>query len=282
MWRFEIVLIPGCPLLYILRAMVTIDLSDKKALVMGVTNEHSLGWAIAQQLHQAGATLAFSYQGERLREKMEKLSAHMPGVLLYELDVTNEEALTGMMQDLGKRWGHLDALVHSIAYAPRPAMEGRYLHTIKADWLTALEVSAYSLLAVTREAEPLLQAGSSVVTLSYYAAEKVVPKYNVMGIAKSALEATVRYLAHDLGPKNVRVNAVSAGAIRTVASMSIPGFRKMAAKYGSVAPLGRMITHQEVGNLGLYLLSPLSSGTTGQTVYVDAGYSIMGMDFSEE
>ncbi|RIH87070.1 enoyl-ACP reductase FabI [Calidithermus roseus] len=262
--------------------MVPIDLSGKKALVMGVTNESSLGWAIAQKLHQAGATLAFSYQGERLREKIEKLTTGMHGVRLYEVDVTNEEAIKAMMADLKEAWGGLDCLVHSIAFAPRPAMEGRYIETTREDWTLALQVSAYSLLAVVREAEALLNEGASVVTLSYYAAEKVVPKYNVMGIAKSALEATVRYLAYDLGPKNVRVNAVSAGAIRTVASMSIPGFRKMTAKYNAIAPLKRMITHEEVGNLGLYLLSPLSSGTTGQTVYVDAGYSIMGMDFSEE
>lgn len=262
--------------------MVPIDLSGKKALVIGVTNEHSLGWAIAEKLYAAGAEVAFSYQGERLKDKLEKLTAGRPNQRLYEVDVTNEGALKAMFADLKTAWEGLDYLVHSVAFAPRPAMEGRFLDTTAADWNTALQVSAYSLVAVAREAEPLLREGSSIVTLSYYASEKVVPRYNVMGVAKAALEASVRYLAYELGSKSVRVNAVSAGAIRTVAAMSIPGFRKMSAKYNATAPLGRMINHEEVGNLGLYLLSPLSSGTTGQTVYVDAGYSIMGMSFDEE
>jgi len=262
--------------------MTQINLSGKKALVMGVTNEHSLGWAIAEKLHAAGAEMAFSYQGERLKEKLEKLSANYSSRRLYEVDVTSEAALKAMFADLKSAWGSLDYIVHSIAFAPRAAMEGRYIETSKDDWLLALQVSAYSLVAVAREAEALLNEGSSIVTLTYYAAEKVVPKYNVMGVAKAALEASVRYLAYELGQKKVRVNAVSAGAIRTVAAMSIPGFRKMTAKYNAVAPLRRMINHNEVGNLGLYLLSPLSSGTTGQTVYVDAGYSIMGMDLEEK
>ncbi|MCS7195274.1 MAG: enoyl-ACP reductase [Meiothermus sp.] len=262
--------------------MVAIDLTGKRALVMGVTNEHSLGWAIAQKLRAAGAEVAFSYQGERLREKLEKLTADYPNRRLYQVDVTDEAALKAMFADLAAAWGGLDCLVHSIAFAPRAAMEGRFIDTTAADWNTALQVSAYSLVAVAREAEPLLREGASLVTLTYYASEKVVPRYNVMGIAKAALEASVRYLAYELGRKNIRVNAISAGAVRTVAAMSIPGFRKMVAKYSSTAPLGRMITHEEVGNLGLYLLSPLSSGTTGQTIYVDAGYSIMGMSFEEE
>ncbi|RDI95900.1 SDR family NAD(P)-dependent oxidoreductase [Meiothermus sp. QL-1] len=261
--------------------MVAIDLSGKKALVMGVTNEHSLGWAIAQKLHAAGAEVAYSYQSERLREKLEKLTADQPHRRLYQVDVTDEAALKAMFTDLAQVWGGLDYVVHAIAFAPRAAMEGRFIETTAADWNTALQVSAYSLVAVAREAEPLLREGGSLVTLTYYAAEKVVPRYNVMGIAKAALEASVRYLAYELGKKNVRVNAISAGAVRTVAAMSIPGFRKMTARYGAVAPLGRMITHEEVGNLGLYLLSPLASGTTGQTVYVDAGYSIMGMSLDE-
>jgi enoyl-[acyl-carrier protein] reductase I len=262
--------------------MITIDLSGKKALVMGVTNEHSLGWAIAEKLYTAGAEVALSYQGERLREKLEKLTTDRPNQRLYQVDVTDESALKAMFADLQQAWGGLDYLVHSIAFAPRAAMEGRFIDTTAADWNTALQVSAYSLVAVAREAEPLLREGGSLVTLTYYASQKVVPRYNVMGVAKAALEASVRYLAYELGRKNIRVNAISAGAVRTVAAMSIPGFRKMAAKYGTTAPLGRMITHEEVGHLGLYLLSPLSSGTTGQTVYVDAGYSIMGMNWDEE
>ncbi len=262
--------------------MVGIDLAGKRALVMGVANSRSLGWAIAEKLRDAGAELAFSYQGERLKAELEKLTADMPGTLLFQCDVTREDELAALFAALGERWGRLDGLVHAIAFAPRAAMDGRYIETARADWLLALEISAYSLVAVARGAEPLMSEGGGIVTLTYYAAEKVVPKYNVMGIAKSALEASVRYLAYDLGKKGVRVNAVSAGPVRTVAARSIPGFLKMYSKVGGAAPLGRNVTHEEVGDLGLYLLSPLASGVTGETVYVDAGYHVMGMELPEE
>ncbi|HEX2254256.1 MAG TPA: enoyl-ACP reductase [Thermoanaerobaculia bacterium] len=262
--------------------MIPIDLTGKRALVLGVSNARSLGWAIAERLHAAGAELAFGYQGERLQRDLEKLTADIPDRRLYSCDVTRPEELRALFADLGEAWGGLDYVVHSIAFAPRPAMDGRYIETTREDWLTALEISAYSLVAVAREAEPLLADGGGLVTLTYYAAEKVVPKYNVMGVAKSALEASVRYLAYELGPKGVRVNAVSAGPVRTVAARSIPGFLKMYNRVGSVAPLGRNVTHEEVGNLGLYLLSPLASGITGETVYVDAGFHTMGMSLDEE
>ncbi|HVT17175.1 MAG TPA: enoyl-ACP reductase [Thermoanaerobaculia bacterium] len=262
--------------------MIAIDLTGKRGLVMGVSNARSLGWAIAERLHAAGAQLAFSYQGDRLREDLEKLTRDMAGSRLYPCDVTNEAELQAMFADLATEWGSLDQVVHSIAFAPRAAMDGRYIETTRQDWLTALEISAYSLVAVARGAEPLLAAGAGVVTLTYYASEKVVPKYNVMGVAKSALEASVRYLAFELGKRDVRVNAISAGPARTVAARSIPGFIKMYHKVAGIAPLGRNITHQEVGNLGLFLLSPLASGITGETVYVDAGYHIMGMELGEE
>jgi len=262
--------------------MIGIDLAGRRGLVMGVANSRSLGWAIAERLRAAGAELAFSYQGERLKEELEKLTAGMPGTLLFQCDVTREDELAALFGALQERWGRLDYLVHAIAFAPRPAMDGRYIETTRADWLTALEISAYSLVAVARGAEPLLSEGGGIITLTYYAAEKVVPKYNVMGIAKSALEASVRYLAYELGKKGVRVNAVSAGPVRTVAARSIPGFIKMYSKVGGMAPLGRNVTHEEVGNLGLYLLSPLASGVTGETVYVDAGYHVMGMELPEE
>jgi enoyl-[acyl-carrier protein] reductase I len=262
--------------------MIPIDLSGKRALVMGVANARSLGWAIAERLHAAGAQLAFSYQGERLREGLEKLTAGMPGSRLYDCDVTREEELRRMFADLRGQWGSLDGVVHAIAFAPRAAMEGRYIETTRQDWLTALEISAYSLVAVAREAEPLLAPGAALVTLTYYAAEKVVPKYNVMGVAKSALEASVRYLAYELGPRQARINAISAGPVRTVAARSIPGFIKMYQKVGAGAPLGRNVTHEEVGSLGLFLLSPLASGITGETIYVDAGYHVMGMQLGEE
>jgi enoyl-[acyl-carrier protein] reductase I len=262
--------------------MIAIDLAGKRGLVMGVANARSLGWAIAEKLHAAGAQLAFSYQGERLQRELEGLTKEMPGALLFQCDVTREEELAATFGALRDAWGGLDYVVHSIAFAPRAAMDGRYLDTTKQDWLTALEVSAYSLVAVARAAEPLLGAGGALVTLTYYAAEKVVPKYNVMAIAKSALEASVRYLAYEMGKQGVRVNAVSAGPVRTVAARSIPGFMKMYNRVAGVAPLGRNVTHEEVGSLGLFLLSPLASGITGETVYVDAGYHVMGMELGDE
>src|SRR6185436_8189807 len=238
--------------------MIEIQLQGKRGLVMGVSNARSLGWAIAERLRAAGAELAFSYQGERLKEDLEKLTREMPGTRLYQCDVTQEDELQTMFADLREAWGGLDYVVHSIAFAPRPAMDGRYIETTRDDWRTALEVSAYSLVSVARAAEPLLGEGGALVTLTYYAAEKVVPKYNVMGIAKSALEASVRYLAYEMGKKGGRVNAVSAGPVRTVAARSIPGFLKMFNRVAEMAPLGRNVTHEEVGNLGVFLLSPLA------------------------
>jgi enoyl-[acyl-carrier protein] reductase I len=262
--------------------MIQIDLQGRRGLVMGVANARSLGWAIAERLHAAGAELAFSYQGERLKAELESLTGEWPGSLLSQCDVTNEAELKATFAGLREAWGSLDFVVHSIAFAPRAAMDGRYIETTRDDWRTALEVSAYSLVAVAREAEPLLNEGGAIVTLTYYASEKVVPKYNVMGIAKSALEASVRYLAYEMGKKGVRVNAVSAGPVRTVAARSIPGFTKMYSKVAGMAPLGRNVTHQEVGNLGLFLLSPLATGITGETVYVDSGFHIMAMELGEE
>ena len=257
--------------------MAQIDMSGKRVLVMGVTNRFSLGWAIADRLRESGADLAFSYQGERLRETIEKLTADMPECPLFECDVSVEENLQAVFAGLKEKWGSLDGVVHSIAFAPRDAMMGRYIDTSRDDWATALDISAYSLVSVARHAEPLLNEGAGLVTLSYYAAEKVVPKYNVMGIAKSALEASVRYLAYDLGKKGVRVNAVSAGPVKTVAARSIPGFMSMYREFKETAPLGRNISQEDVGNLGLFLLSPLAASITGEVVYVDAGFNVMGM-----
>ena len=261
--------------------MIHIDLNGKRALIMGVTNQRSLGWAIAERLHAAGAQLAFSYQGERLRGELEKLTADIDDVRLYQVDVTRPEELRALFDDLGEAWGTLDHLVHSIAFAPREAMDGRYIDTTRDDWVTALEVSAYSLVAAAQAAEPMLADDASIVTLTYYAAEKVVPKYNVMGVAKSALEASVRYLAYDLGKRGVRINAVSAGPVKTVAARSIPGFMKMYKRVASMSPLGRGVDQSEVGNLGLFLLSPLAGGITGETVYVDSGFHVMGMDLDD-
>jgi enoyl-[acyl-carrier protein] reductase I len=258
--------------------MIGIDLEGKRFLVMGVANKRSLGWAIADKLHAAGAQLAFSYQAERLQDELEKLTVDQPNRLLLQCDVSSEEELTATFAEIREQWGSLDGIVHAIAFAPRQSMEGRYIETTRDDWVTALEVSAYSLVSVARHAEPMLNEGAAIVTLSYYAAEKVVPKYNVMAIAKSALEASVRYLAYELGHKQVRVNAVSAGPVRTVAARSIPGFVSLFKRFAEVAPLGRNITHAEVGDLGLFLLSPMASGITGEVVYVDAGFHTMGME----
>ena len=257
---------------------VAIDLSGKKALVLGVTNRRSLGWAIAKQLQDAGAEVAFSYQGERLKGEVDKLIVDRPETLTFQCDVTREEELAEVFAGLSDKWDGLDAIVHAIAFAPRPAMDGRYVDTTREDWVTALEISAYSLVAIARHAEPLLREGASIATLTYHAAERVVPKYNVMAIAKSALESSVRYLAYELGEKGIRVNGISAGPVKTVAARSIPGFTSMFKQFEKVAPLKRNITHEEVGQLGLFLLSPLASGITGEVVYVDAGYHIMGME----
>ncbi|WP_287372829.1 enoyl-ACP reductase [Oceanithermus sp.] len=262
--------------------MLAIDLSGKKALVMGVANERSIAFATAQKLHEAGAELAITYQGDRVRPLVEKATRHMPNIRLYELDVTDEARLREVMADLGESWGGIDYIVHSIAFAPRRAMEGRYIETTKEDWLLAMEISAYSLVAVAREAEPYWNEGGSMVTFSYYAAEKVVPKYNVMGIAKSALEASVRMLAYELGPKGRRVNAVSAGALRTLSARGIPGFTLLWDHVNAVAPLKRPVTHEEVAQASVFLLSPLASGVTGETLYVDAGYHIVGIGLADE
>ena len=193
---------------------------------MGVTNQRSLGWSIAAKLHEAGCQLAFSYQGERLKGELEKLTKDIDEVRLYQVDVTNSGELNTMVSDLKEAWGELDYVVHSIAFAPREAMDGRYIDTTRDDWVTALEISAYSLVAAAQALEDMLNENASMVTLTYYAAEKVVPKYNVMGVAKSALEASVRYLAYDLGKKGVRINAVSAGPVKTVAARSHPGLHE--------------------------------------------------------
>lgn len=257
--------------------MIGIDLAGKTALILGVTNGRSLGWAIADQLLKAGARCAFSYQGERLRGDIEKLTASHEGSLLEQCDVTVEADLERLFGRIKAEFGHLDYIVHAVAYAPRGAMEGRFLDTSTEDWNIALSVSAYSFVSVARHAEPLLREGSSLVTLTYYASQRVVPKYNVMGVAKAALEASTRYLAYELGEKGIRVNAISAGPMRTIAARSIPGFGSMYDKAAKQAALRRNATQEEVGKLGLFLLSDLSSGITGEVSYVDAGYNIIAM-----
>jgi len=258
--------------------MFEVDLSGKKGLVMGVANQRSLGWAIAQPLAQAGATLAFSYQAERLRPTLEKLTADLEGALLLEADVGDDTALDRTFDQVGDELGGLDYLVHSIGFAPPATFERPFLETSRQDWQTAMDVSAYSLVAVAQRAVKLMRPGGSILTLTYLAAERVVPHYNMMGVAKAALEASVRYLAYDLGPQGIRVNAVSAGAVRTIAARSIQGFGDMYSHAGSLSMLKRNITAEEVGAMGFALLTEeLGGGVTGETLYVDAGFHAIGM-----
>jgi enoyl-[acyl-carrier protein] reductase I len=257
--------------------MYPIDLSGRTALVMGVANHRSLSWAIAQHLHQAGATLCLTYAGERLRGMVEELAAQAPGTLVLECDVTRDETIDAVAKRLEAEWGALDVLVHGIAFARKEDLEGAFVATPREGFQVALDVSAYSLLNVTNRVLPLLEKrGASIVTLSYLAAERAVPSYNVMGSAKAVLEQSVRQLAYELGPKNIRVNAISAGPVSTLAARGIHGFTDMLRKHAEKAPLKRNVTKEEVGKAGLFLLSDLASGITGETVYVDAGYSIMG------
>lgn len=257
--------------------MYTLDLRGKTGLVMGVTNQRSIAWSIATPLAQAGARLAFSYQGERLRPTLEKITEGLDAPLLLECDVTDDAQLDATFARLESTFGRLDFVIHAVAYAPKETFEQPFRKVSRADWTTAMDVSAYSLVAVADRAAPLMVDGGSIVTLSYLAAERVVPHYNMMGVAKAALEASVRFLAYDLGPAGIRVNALSAGPMRTVAARSIAGFGDMYSEAGSQSMLGRNITHEEVGGMGFALLTDLSGGVTGETVYVDAGFHAMGM-----
>jgi enoyl-[acyl-carrier protein] reductase I len=257
--------------------MVSIDLSGRHALVMGAANHRSLSWAIAQALHQAGASLCVTYQGERLKSTVEGLVQGMERVLVRECDVTRDEQIDALAGVLRAEWGSLEHFVHGVAFAPKEELERPFVETSRAGFQTALEVSAYSLVNVTNRLLPLLEKnGGSIVTLSYLAAERAVPMYNVMGSAKAVLEQSVRQLAYELGPKNVRVNAVSAGPVSTLAARGIRGFTDMLKKHADRAALKRNVTKDEVGHAALFLLSDLSSGITGEVLYVDGGYSIMG------
>lgn len=251
-------------------------LEGKNGLILGVANKASIAWAIAQSCAQAGARLAFNYQTERLRENVEELAATLPNAKSYVCDAGNDEEIAAMMNSIAGEYGKLDFLVHSIAYAPREALTGEFINTTREDFRIALEVSAYSLVAVTRAALPLLNENASIVTLTYLGSERVVPHYNVMGVAKAALESTVRYLANDLGPKGIRVNAISAGPIRTLAARGVSGITNMVAHHREVAPLRKATEQAEVGDTGLFLLSSLSRGITGEVIYVDGGYHILG------
>lgn len=254
-------------------------LAGKTGIIFGVANKRSIAWAIAQALTAAGMRLAFTYQGERLKETVEGLTAGIDDALLLPCDVTSDEEITRVFEEIGSRFGTLDALVHSVAYAPKEELEGEFINTSRQGFLTAHDISAYSLVALTRAAVPLMEkaGGGSVLALTYYGAEKAVEGYNVMGVAKASLEASVRYLAANLGPRNIRVNAISAGPVNTLAARGIRGFTGMLKHHAERAPLRRGVELVEIGNAGLFLVSGMSTGMTGEIMFVDCGYNIVGL-----
>jgi enoyl-[acyl-carrier protein] reductase I len=253
-----------------------LNLEGRVAVVFGVANKRSIAWAIVQKLHEAGAKLAIGYQNERLKAEAEGLIADLPGAEAFQCDVSNDVEIAQVFDQLKERFGKIHVLVHSIGFAPADELKNDFLLTTREGFRIAHDVSVYSLIALSRAAAPLMTDGGSILTLTYYGAEKVVPHYNVMGVAKAALEATVRYLAADLGKQNIRVNAISAGPIKTLAARGIGGLGEMLKAHAERAPLGRNVEQSEVGGTALFLASDLASGVTGEIVYVDCGYNIMG------
>ena len=252
-------------------------LAGKRGLVMGVANDRSIAWAIARVAHAHGAELAFTYQGEALGKRVKPLADSVGGAVVGECDVTNEASVAAVFDALAKRWQHIDFVVHAIAYSDAEELKGHYVDTSRENFLKSMEISCYSFTDLCRRAAPLMPNGGSMLTLSYIGAEKVMPHYNVMGVAKAALEASVRYLAVDLGGKNIRVNAISAGPMKTLAASGIGDFRYILKWNQLNSPLKRNIELDEVGNAGLYLLSDLSAAVTGEVHHVDSGYHVVGM-----
>jgi enoyl-[acyl-carrier protein] reductase I len=252
------------------------ELKGRTAVVLGVANKRSIAWAIAQGLHAAGVNLAIAYQNERLEQEAKDLILSLPGAEAFMCDVSNDTAIAGLFERLKERYGKLHVLVHSVAYAPAEELKGDFVNTTREGFRIAHDVSVYSLIAVARAAAPLMEDGGSIITMSYYGAEKVVPNYNVMGVAKAALECTVRYLAYDLGRKKIRVNAISAGPLRTLAARGISSMGELLKMHAERAPLQRNVEVGEVGSTGVFLASDASSGITGEVIYVDCGYNIMG------
>jgi enoyl-[acyl-carrier protein] reductase I len=253
-------------------------LADKLGIVFGVANKRSIAWAIAQAWHKAGARLAFTYQGERLKENVEELAGTFGSdTLILPCDVTKDEDIATVFRTVGEKFGKLHLLLHSVAFAPKEALEGEFVNTSREAFRVAHDVSAYSLVALARAATPLMPNGGSIIAMTYYGAEKVVPHYNVMGVAKASLEASTRYLAYDLGPKKIRVNCISAGPMNTLAARGISGFTEMLKHYEAHAPLKRNVLPDELGASGVFLAIDGAAAITGQVIYVDCGYQIMGM-----
>jgi enoyl-[acyl-carrier protein] reductase I len=245
-------------------------------VVFGLANKRSIAWGIAQKLHAAGATLAICYQNERMRLEAEDLIKELPGAAGFQCDVSVDSEIDTLFAALKEKYGKLDVLVHAVAYAPPTELRGEFINSTREGFRVALDVSVYSLIAVSRAAVPLMTDGGSIMTLTYYAAEKVVPNYNVMAVAKAALESTIRYLAWNLGPKNIRANAISAGPIKTLAARGVGDLTEMMKTHADRAPLHRNVDQLEVGGLALFLASDLATAITGETIYVDCGYNIMG------
>ncbi len=252
-------------------------MQGKRGLIMGVANNRSIAWGIAKTLADHGAELAFTYQGDAIRRRVEPLAAEIGSKIVLPCDVTQPQSVDDVFGTLSREWGSMDFLVHAIAYSDKDQLDGRYLDTSQENFNLTMLVSCYSLTAVAQRAEKLMTNGGSILTLTYYGAEKVMPHYNVMGVAKAALEASVRYLAADLGKQNIRVNAISAGPIKTLAASGIADFRYILKWNEYNAPLRRTVTIEDVGGAGLYLLSDLSRGVTGEIHHVDSGYHIIGM-----
>jgi enoyl-[acyl-carrier protein] reductase I len=253
-------------------------LDGKTGIVFGVANKRSIAWAIAQAWAREGAKLAFTFQGERIKENVTELAGTFGAdTLILPCDVTKDDEIANVFKTVGEKFGKLNLLLHSVAYAPKDALEGEFVNTSREAFRVAHDVSAYSLVALARAAAPLMTDGGSIVAMSYYGAEKVVPHYNVMGVAKAALEASTRYLAYDLGPKKIRVNCISAGPVNTLAARGISGFQEMLKHYEAHAPLKRNVLPEELGATGAFLASDGAAAITGQVIYVDSGYQIMGM-----
>ncbi len=255
-------------------------MQGKKALIVGLASNRSIAWGIAQAMHREGAELAFTYQNDKLKDRVGKLAAECSSDLTVACDVSSDEEIQGAFDYLRQHWDGLDVIVHSVAFAPRRALEGDYLEAVDREaFQIAQDIGSYSFAALAKAGRPMLRPGGALLTLSYLGAERVIPNYNVMGIAKASLEANVRYMASSLGPEGIRVNAVSAGPIRTLAAAGISNFREMLSKAESAAPLRKNVTIDEVGNTAAFLCSDLASGITGEVVYVDAGYHIVGLAF---
>lgn len=257
-------------------------MDGKVVLIFGIANKNSIAWGIARRLHEEGATILMSYAGEMLEKRVYPLAQEVNCDFVEECDVTDDAQLDALFAKVEERYGRLDTLVHSVAFANRDDLGGRFVNVSRAGFQLALDISAYSLIAMAKRAEPLMKDGGSIMSMTYYASEKVMPKYHVMAVAKAALETITRYLANDLGPKGIRVNAISAGPVKTLAAAGVPGFRLMLKYSEKASPLRRLISQDDLGNTALFLASDMGSAITGEIMHVDAGYNILGMTLTEE